>query len=99
MMQHRAMNGVAIATCARSSFDEMEARLEMLEMASRIIHADSPWFALRVMTGREFVVQDALEVLGITSLVPQRKGPDLRRRHRVIPGTMQPVIYGYVLVQ
>lgn len=101
MMQHRAMNGVAIATCARSSFDEREAeaRLEMLEMASRIIHGDSPWFALRVMTGREFVVQDALEVLGITSLVPQRKGPDLRRRHRVIPGVLQPVIYGYVLVQ
>ena len=30
---------------------ERETRLEMLERASRIIHADSPWFALRVMTG------------------------------------------------
>lgn len=101
MMQHRGFTGVAIATRSRASFDdvEREARLEMLERASRIITADSPWFALRVMTGRELAVQEALEVLGITSLVPMRKGPDLRRRHRVIPGSMQPVIYGYVLVQ
>lgn len=92
---------MAIAAYSRASFDdrEAEARLELLEAAARLIHADSPWFALRVMTGRELLVQEALEVLGITSLVPQRKGPDLRRRHRVIPGTLQPVIHGYVLVQ
>lgn len=101
MMQHRGLTGVAIATRSKASFDEVEreARLETLERASRIINADSPWFALRVMTGREATVQEALEVLGITSLVPMRKGPDLRRRHRLIPGVMQPVIYGYVLVQ
>jgi transcriptional antiterminator NusG len=92
---------MAIATRSRASFDEVEreARLEVLERASRIIHPDSPWFALRVMTGKEVTVQEGLEVLGITSLVPMRKGPDLRRRHRVIPGSLQPVIYGYVLVQ
>jgi transcriptional antiterminator NusG len=78
---------------------ERETRLEMLALAARIIHGDSPWFAIRVMTGRESAVQEALEVLGITALVPMRKGPDLRRRHRVIPGSLQPVIYGYVLVQ
>lgn len=101
MMQHRGLKGVAIATRSGSSFDhvEREARLELLERAARIIGADSPWFALRVMTGRELAVQEALEVLGINSLVPMRKGPDLRRRHRVIPGSLQPVIYGYVLVQ
>lgn len=101
MMQHRGLSGVAIATRSRASFDdvEREARLEVLERASRIIHGDSPWFALRVMTGKEVTVQEGLEVLGITSLVPMRKGPDLRRRHRVIPGSLQPVIYGYVLVQ
>lgn len=101
MMQHRGLTGVAIATRSRASFDEVEreARLETLERASRIIRADSPWFALRVMTGKEIVVQEALEVLGITSIVPQRKGPDLRRRGRVIEGSMQPVIFGYVLVQ
>lgn len=101
MMQHRGLTGVAIATRARSSFNEVEreARLGTLERASRIIRSDSPWFALRVMTGKEIVVHEALEVLGITSIVPQRKGPDLRRRGRVIEGSMQPVIYGYVLVQ
>jgi len=101
MMQHRAMDGVAIGSRAHVSFDDMEreTRLERLAQAARIIHDESPWFALRVMTGREFSVQEALEVLGITALVPQRKGPDLRRRHRVIPGSLQPVIYGYVLVQ
>lgn len=101
MMQHRDMTGVAIATRSKASFDEVEreARLETLERASRIIHADSPWFALRVMTGREAMVQEALEVLGITSIVPMRKGPDLRRRGRLIEGSMQPVIFGYVLIQ
>lgn len=101
MMQHRGLTGGAIATRSRSSFDdvERETRLELLERAARIIGADSPWYALRVMTGRELAVQEALEVLGINSLVPMRKGPDLRRRHRVIAGSLQPVIYGYVLVQ
>ena len=101
MMQHRGLKGVAIATHRGMSFDERERaqRLETLESAARIIRAHSPWFALRVMTGREIAVKIALEDLWITALVPQRKGPDLRRRHRVIPGVMQPVIYGYVLVQ
>jgi transcription termination/antitermination protein NusG len=101
MMQHRAMNGVAIGVHSGMSFEEREkvARLEMLESGARITQADSPWFALRVMTGREISVKLALEELGITALVPQRKGPDLRRRHRVIEGSMQPVIYGYVMVQ
>lgn len=101
MMQHRNLNGTLIAVHRGMSFDERErvARLERLESVARIIHADSPWFALRVMTGREISVKLALDELGITALVPQRKGPDLRRRHRLIPGVMQPVIYGYVLVQ
>ncbi len=101
MMQHRAVQGVAIGVRAHVRFEDMEreTRLEMLALAARIIHGDSPWFAIRVMTGRESAVQEALEVLGITALVPMRKGPDLRRRHRVIPGSLQPVIYGYVLVQ
>lgn len=101
MMQHRNFNGTLIAECRGMSFEERERaeRLEELEKIARIIHADSPWFALRVMTGREISVKTALDDLGITALVPQRKGPDYRRRHRIIPGTMQPVIYGYVLVQ
>lgn len=101
MMQHRDMNGTLIAVRRGMSFEERERaeRLMLLESVSRIIHDDSPWFALRVMTGREISVKLALEDLGITALVPQRKGPDLRRRHRLIEGSMQPVIYGYVMVQ
>lgn len=101
MMQHRGMNGVAIGATRGMSFEEIEAeaRLARLEEAARIIHADSPWFALRVMTGRESSVQEALETLGITSLVPQRKGPDARRRRRIIAGVLEPVIHGYVMIQ
>lgn len=101
MMQHRALTGMAIATRSRAKFEEVEAeaRLETLEAAARIIHADSPWFALRVMTGRERFVQEALDVLGINSLVPMRKGKTWERRGRKIEGVMQPVIFGYVLVQ
>ena len=101
MMQHRGVNGMAIGGNSWSRFDEQEAesRLEVLEQAARIIHPDSPWFALRVMTGRELFVQEALEVLGINSLVPMRKGKTWERRGRKIEGVMQPVIFGYVLVQ
>ncbi|MCB5201900.1 antitermination protein NusG [Neorhizobium sp. T786] len=65
----------------------------------RINGGCAPWFALRVWTGREKTVENTLDVMGIRSLVPMRKGPDLRRRHRVIEGSMMPVIHGYVLVQ
>lgn len=71
----------------------------LVTLNCRINGGKAPWFALRVWTGREKVVDDALTTMGIRSLVPMRKGPDLRRRHRVIPGTMMPVIHGYVLVQ
>ncbi|WP_244514675.1 transcription termination/antitermination protein NusG [Ensifer sp. LCM 4579] len=65
----------------------------------RINGGKVPWFALRVWTGREKAVENALDAIGINSLVPMRKGPDLRRRHRLIEGAMMPVIHGYVLVQ
>ena len=71
----------------------------LVTLNCRINGGKAPWFALRVWTGREKVVDDALARMGVRSLVPMRKGPDLRRRHRVIPGTMMPVIHGYVLVQ
>ncbi|MBP1850523.1 transcription termination/antitermination protein NusG [Rhizobium halophytocola] len=101
MMQQGNMTGKAIATHSRRTFDEVEteARLATLEQAARIIGDDSPWFALRVMTGREAFVQEALDVLGINSLVPMRKGKTWERRGRKIEGVMQPVIFGYVLVQ
>ncbi|WP_457663474.1 transcription termination/antitermination protein NusG [Sinorhizobium medicae] len=44
-------------------------------------------------------MEKSLDAMGVRSLVPMRKGPDLRRRGRVIEGQMMPVIHGYVLVQ
>ncbi|MBB4185838.1 transcriptional antiterminator NusG [Sinorhizobium terangae] len=44
-------------------------------------------------------MENSLDEMGIRSLVPMRKGPDLRRRGRLIEGAMMPVIHGYVLVQ
>lgn len=101
MMQHRGVNGVAIGGLGCRSFEERERamRLELLESVGRITHDNSPWFALRVMTGREIAVKLSLEELGITSLVPMRKGKTWERRGRKIEGVMQPVIFGYVLVQ
>lgn len=101
MMQHKSFCGMEIAVMKGVSLEdrERESRLEVLQNAASKIKADSPWFALRVMTGRETVVQEGLEILGITSLVPQRKGKTWERRGRKIEGHMMPVIHGYVLVQ
>lgn len=107
MMQHRAMDGVAIGGFGSQSFDDRmrrirDAQLEegaLVAMNGRIMGASVPWFALRVWTGREKAVEKALSDADVLALVPMRKGPDLRRRHRVIEGTMMPVIHGYVLVQ
>lgn len=102
MMQRNGnMVGMPIGVRRGAGFEESERRmrLERLEMATRMVRHDSPWFALRCWTGRESAVDNALAKAGISSLVPMRKGPDLRRRHRVIEGAMMPVIHGYVLVQ
>lgn len=100
MMQHRDVTGVAVGT-QHSSFEHRirADKLTWLDMAASVSCDDSPWFALRCWTGREESVRNELDGLGITSLVPMRKGPDLRRRHRLIEGQMMPVIHGYVLVR
>ncbi|SOC48422.1 transcriptional antiterminator NusG [Rhizobium subbaraonis] len=106
-MQHKGFLGSPIGLGAGERFaDRMkrinEARLDegaLLTMNWRISAANVPWFALRVWTGREKAVETTLDGMGIRCLVPMRKGPDLRRRHRVIEGAMMPVIHGYVLVQ
>ncbi len=79
--------------------DRMLDEGALLTMNCRISGGKAPWFALRVWTGREKMVENALEEMGVRSLVPMRKGPDLRRRGRVIEGVMMPVVHGYVLVQ
>lgn len=108
MMQHRELVGSPIANVGRDGFRERMRRITdsmldegaLVTLNCRINGGRAPWFALRVWTGREKAVEEALGTMGVRSLVPMRKGPDLRRRrHRVIEGTMMPVIHGYVLVQ
>ncbi|MBT9370289.1 transcription termination/antitermination NusG family protein [Rhizobium sp. CSW-27] len=96
MMQHRVMIGQQIGI-ARDGESERQHRLSRLRMVAES-SCERRWFAVRVMTGRETAVEKQLLDMAIEALVPMRKGPDLRRRHRVIPGSMIPVIHGYVLV-
>lgn len=107
IMQHRGITGQPIATRTGDRFRDRMRRITdsmldegaLLTMNCRISGGKAPWFALRVWTGREKAVETTLETMGVRSLVPMRKGPDLRRRGRVIEGTMMPVVHGYVLVQ
>lgn len=101
MQRNGNMVGMPVGVRSGSGFDESERRMRLgrLGLAARIANDDSPWFALRCWTGREEAVDKALSRVGVSSLVPMRKGPDLRRRHRVIEGKLMPVIHGYVLVQ
>jgi transcriptional antiterminator NusG len=106
-MQHKGIFGTPIATGSADRFEERMRRITgslldeggLVTLNCRMLGGRIPWFALRVWTGREKAVENDLDSMGIRSLVPMRKGPDLRRRHRVIEGSMMPVIHGYVLVQ
>ncbi|MBD9635954.1 antitermination protein NusG [Ensifer sp. ENS07] len=107
MMQHRELVGSPIANDGKDGFRERMRRITdgmldegaLVTLNCRINGGKAPWFALRVWTGREKAVEKTLEDMGIRSLVPMRKGPDYRRRGRIIKGQMVPVIHGYVLVQ
>ncbi|WLR92928.1 transcription termination/antitermination NusG family protein [Shinella zoogloeoides] len=106
-MQHDGLIGQPIAKRSGERFaDRMrrisEARLDEGALATincRISAGKVPWFAIRVRTGREQAVENALGAMDIATLVPMRRGPDLRRRGRIIVGSMMPVIHGYVLAQ
>ncbi|WP_197433306.1 transcription termination/antitermination protein NusG [Agrobacterium vitis] len=99
MMQHKTVAGVPVGMMVRGGNDraDRQARIGLLLRSTEIAH--QRWFAARVMTGREKTVENQLGEFGVQALVPMRKGPDLRRRHRVIPGQMMPVIHGYVLIK
>jgi transcription termination/antitermination protein NusG len=107
IMQHKGMSGLPIAVGSGDRFKDRMRRITdgmldegaLVTVNCRINGGKAPWFALRVWTGREKAVENSLDAMGIRSLVPMRKGPDLRRRGRVIEGAMMPVIHGYVLVQ
>jgi transcriptional antiterminator NusG len=106
-MQHNGFVGHPIAARTGERFAERMRRISAAQLDEgalatvncRISAGRAPWFALRVWTGRELAVEKSLCEAGLVALVPMRKGPDLRRRHRVIEGAMMPVMHGYVLVQ
>ncbi|MQX77123.1 antitermination protein NusG [Sinorhizobium medicae] len=107
IMQRSTFTGSPIALQGPDRFADRMRRISdglldegaLLTANLRISGGKAPWFALRVWTGREKTVENRLDAIGVRSLVPMRKGPDLRRRGRVIEGQMMPVIHGYVLVQ
>lgn len=74
-----------------------------ISMASKRIVADYPdlacWFCLRIVSGREFLVEKALSDAEIIALVPTKKGERIMKRHRVLPAPTLPVLPGYVLVR
>lgn len=108
MMQHRGkLLGNAVSESGLLKLgrlaDTQAGWKRWLLMASRRIVREHPthtrWICLRVMTGREKAVETALEALDIEALVPTRKGPEYRRRGRVIPPADIPVLIGYTLVR
>lgn len=100
-MQHRAMTGTLVGSFKDECFEDRMRRIRggMLHAAALRAPADSPWMALRVMTGRELAVEKLLRDADIEAAVPMRKGPVYRRRGREIPAKMMPVMTGYVLVR
>jgi transcriptional antiterminator NusG len=100
-MQRDKFEGIPIGVGRSEGFEARMRRIraEMLPAASLRTGADSPWFAVRVMSGREIAVNRALEEAGIEAVVPMRMGPEYRRRGRVIPASQIPVMTGYVLVR
>ncbi|MGO8093209.1 transcription termination/antitermination protein NusG [Rhizobium leguminosarum] len=100
-MQRDKFEGMPIGVQRSEGFEYRMRRIrsEMLHYASLRTGADSPWFAFRVMSGRERAVNSALEDAGIEAIVPMRLGPEYRRRGRVIPPSLIPVMTGYVLAR
>jgi transcriptional antiterminator NusG len=101
MMQHNKFDGTAIGEAKGERFEDRMRRIRRESLVAAKLRAkdDSPWFALRVMSGREKTVQQSLDDEKIEAIVPMRKGPEIRRRHRVLPPQMLPVMSSYVLVR
>jgi transcriptional antiterminator NusG len=101
MMQHDKFEGAPIAIGLGERFDDRMRRIraDLLRAATVRAADDSPWFAIRVMSGREITVKNTLDDVGVEAVVPMRKGPEYRRRHRVIPAKLIPAMTSYVLVR
>jgi transcriptional antiterminator NusG len=83
--------------------ENQRIQIRHISMASKRIAEDYPdlakWFCLRVVSGREFLVEKSLKESGVDALVPTRKGDKIMKRHRIIPAPTLPVLPGYVLVR
>lgn len=101
MMQHNKFDGLPIASGSGERFEDRmrRIRIDLLTHAQHRASDDSPWFAARVMSGREIAVKNALDLASVEACVPMRKGPEYRRRGRVIPATLIPAMASYVLVR
>ena len=103
-MQHRGVSGDPIIISERAvekqnrAIEELRIMQSGLRAASTHAANDSPWFAFRIMAGRELTVENALKNEGVECIVPLRKGRELRRRGRVSLPTI-PVMVSYVLVR
>lgn len=60
---------------------------------------DSPWLVLKVMTGRELAVGDALITENVEALVPMKMGKEIRRRGVIFPPKKQPIFIGYIFAR
>ena len=101
MMQHKTMTGQQIAMGAGERFEDRMKRIAMSYRSDAAVKAgdDSPWLTLKVEPGREKAVKNTLDDEVVEALVPMRKGPELRRRGRVLPAVLTPVMICYVLVR
>lgn len=86
-----------------NSHRDQAIRITHISMASKRIADENPdlaaWFCLRIVAGREFLVEEALKNAGVDALVPTRIGDKIMKRHRIIPAPTLPVLPGYVLVR
>ncbi|MBB4277040.1 transcription termination/antitermination protein NusG [Rhizobium mongolense] len=110
-MQHRrnGISGEPIVIRPFAEFKQDKAindkriKIAHIGMAAKRIADDYPslarWFCLRIVSGREFLVEEALKIAGVDALVPTRKGDKIMKRHRIIPAPTLPVLPGYVLVR
>ncbi|KNY18223.1 hypothetical protein AKG11_03535 [Shinella sp. SUS2] len=100
-MQHRSLSGVFLDALGDVRYDDRfrDIAEDNLRAATLRARSDSRWFVLRVAYGRETSVEKSLVAIGIEAMVPVRKGPEYRRRGRIIPPSLLPVMTGYVLVR
>lgn len=105
-MQHRfTMTHNGMDVDVTRAMPKLEKSVHSTETAAAnrraaAVHAedDSPWYAIRVASGRELAVENSMRISGVECLVPMRKGRELRRRGRVMLPVI-PVMVGYALVR